>query len=189
MLFTIQDDNLDEAEIDEIKQASFDSMFTHSETFEGHSNWMVNDLSHPTKYIGCDPFEIYELCMGKVGWIAVEYQQIKTKDYGSVGAVHEDTDYHHGSVVILYKKDTSISADYFDDFIDCMAEYVNLEDTVEFFGETVLVNLEGAEDEDGIDLVKRIEEQVGIIQSRKSKDVHKQEHAKHYGQYGLIKMK
>ena len=173
MLFTIQDDHLDEAEIDRIKQASFDSMFTHSETFEGHSNWMVNDLSLPTKYIGCDPFEIYELSMGVVGWIGVEYQQIQTEDYGIVSAAHEDTDHHHGSVVILYKKDTSISADYFDDFIDCMAEYVNFEDTVEFFDESVLVNLEGAEDEEVIDLVGRIEKQVGIIQNRKSKDVDK----------------
>ena len=171
MLFTIQDDHLDEAEMDRIKQASFDSMFTHCKTFEGHSNWMVNDLSHSSKFIACDPFEAYELLMGKVGWIGMEYQQINTNDYGIVSAAQEDTDHHHGSVVTLYKKDTSISADDLDDFIDCMAEYVKVKDTVEFFDETVLALLAGAEDEHVIDLVKRIEKQVGIIQKRKSKDI------------------
>ena len=152
-------------------------MMTLCEDLGKNSKWMVNDLSLKSKWMAVGPFSCYELFVGHKSWVSFELEEIDTDD-GIVTAAQEDPDYHHGSVVMIYKTDTSVPEGNLVQFIDCMVESAPLNQAVEFFEESIISSLEDSDHDDAISLKERIENQIDIIHSEESKENEKKEAVK-----------
>ena len=168
--FTIQDQDEDLTELMErMKEASYQSMRSHSNTLDGQSNWFVNDLTHPSKYIAATPFELYELFDSRVQWIGFEFQEMETTDYGTISAVQEDRDHHNGCVVTLYKKDTLVPDKDMQKFLDCMVKCVGINKTLEFFEDSVFDDIAKSEFDHGQKLEVRMRKQIDILNGNANK--------------------
>ena len=149
----IQDDN----------QAPSDSMMSHS----------------PIKLLGCTPFECFELFMGMDGsCVGMEHERGETEDHGSVSAAQEDADHHDDNTVILCKTDTLIPDKYINKFIEGMVQYVGFKGIEKFFEGSVACHLQDSEHDHAIDLEKRVNDELGILQNYKSKNVDKRKACK-----------
>lgn len=168
--FNIQDydEDQDQIELNQLKQARFESMIAYSKRLEKGSVLFVNDLSLKSKFIAVGPFTCFELWMGVRPWVLFEYEEINTKEFGILYAAQEDPDHQHDCIVTLYKTDTSIPSDHLDKFLNCMVEGVTFKQTAQFFEDCVLGSLEGSKHNDAKLLKKKIGKRVGIVKSNKS---------------------
>ena len=138
----------------------------------------IQDDNQTIKLLGCTPFELFQLFMGMdVSCVGMEHERVETEDYGTVSAAQEDTD-HHGNAVILFKTDTLIPDKYINKVIDCMVQNVGFKRIEKFFEGSVASHLQDSEHDHAIDLEKRVNEELGILQNYKSKNVDKRKACK-----------
>ena len=166
---TIQESDEYQADLDRMEEARYDSLMSQSEMIEKYSNWIVNDLSLNSKYLSIGPFALYELIMGDVNWILYEYKKYKIDSNGTIDrAAPEDPDFRHGSVVTLYKSHTTIPQKYLNEFLECMANYISREDTLEFFNDHVLNIVKGCRDQHGQKVYKTITKRIDTLRTETS---------------------